>query len=509
LDVRLFHGLNTPIVGLILTVQAAHAGLLIWIAWRLFSRVFLMFAAVILWLSFSPLQLESFFWPAQIGSVLVWASASAAFLLLGTFRAADLKFARQTAGKPVVLGTCLLSAAISTLSSPNGVFVWPVLILQAWVIGLSIRVRMLLTTAGVVMAGAYFWHYEAGPPMGMGAFKALLHPEQSIPVLGMLVAGVITPLSIHAAMIIGCVALALALYILIKVLWYGPPPLLTVYSGLALLALLTLASVVANRISPEFIAEREHLHLLVIPSRYYTTLSFLWAGVAGVSIWMATKNRREWPQLAAAGAMAFALTIGTIAWQIGEAANWRGYFRELDVAGSALIMHVNDPSNSALAEIYPESPLRRNISAWLEKDKLALFSERRAILPGQRVTAADPENGHCRGEAQTVASVNDGVLRITGWALDTRTGRPPQDLVFVDPSGTIVGVARSGRRRPDLKAKLGEQSLDTIGWQGYARGAGEALVVYGVLDGAGHYCRVGQPVFLPNSLFNFLPSTVK
>ena len=201
------------------------------------------------------------------------------------------------------------------------------------------------------------------------------------------------------------------------------------------------------------------------------------------------KNRREWPQLAVLAAIAATLTLGTAWWQIGEAANWRGYYRELDVAGSAVIMQVDDPANSALAEVYPEPGLRLRVSAWLEKEHLGLFAERRGSLLGRRVSAAEIEDGRCRGEAQSVTRVTEGLFRIAGWAVDARTGEPPRDLVFTDHLGQIIGIARSGLRRPDLKGNIDAVPFDTVGWEGYARGS-KQVGVYGALDGDGHYCRV-------------------
>jgi len=72
---------------------------------------------------------------------------------------------------------------------------------------------------------------------------------------------------------------------------------------------------------------------------------------------------------------------------------------------------------------------------------------------------------------QSIVRVSDGVFRIEGWAVDTRSGKPPRDLIFVDRSETIIGIARSGLRRPDLKSKVDAVPLDTVGWQGYVRHA--------------------------------------
>lgn len=493
-DVRFFDGLSSPILALELAIQAAHAALLVWIAWRLFyglSRpVFLILAAVIVQLCFSSLQMENFIWAADPGYLLVWTTATAGFLLLAMYAEA----ARR---RHALLAACFLCGVTSTLSCPNGVFLWPVLLLQAWSLRLNIRVRGLLALIGALTIGIYFRGYDPGPALGMGVKRAILHPEQSIPIVGMLAAATLTSVSVRAATIAGSVALVFAAYILLKVWRYRPPALLTVYGALSVFALLTLAGMMTSRISPEFVAERVRLHLLVFPSRYYTTVFFFWAAIAGISLWMAIKNRREWPQLAGAGSMVAILTVGTLFWQIGEAANWRGYYRELDVAGSALIMHVNDPANPALAQIYPDPGLRNRVSAWLEQGKLAVFSQSRARLPGQRIAAAGVENDRCRGAAQTAARVSDGLFRITGWAVDSHTGRPPRDLVFANRLGIVVGVARSGLRRPDLAGTIGEASPATIGWQGYARAHADVLDVYGVLDRSAHYCRVGPPITLP------------
>lgn len=482
LDVLYFKGLSSPVLALELAIQAAEAGLLAWIAWRLFAErsraVFAIAAAAIVQLCFSSLQLENFMWAADAGYLLVWTSATAAFLLLAVYAG------NKRGG---LLVACVVAGIVSTVSCPNGLLVWPLLVLQAWVLRLSMRVRVVPIAAGVAVIGAYFWRYEPGQALGMGILPALLHPQRSIPILGMLMAGTLTSVSARWAMVVGSLALLSVVYILFKVVRYRPPALLTVYAALALMGLLTLASLVTSRISPEFVESRVRLHLLVLPSRYYTAIFIFWAALGGVSLWMALRNRREWPQLVASVSMIGAMTVGTLWWQIGEAANWRGYYGEIDVAGSALIMHVDDPANPALAQIYPDPGLRDRVSSWLEQRNLAIFSQTRGHLLGQRVTAGERV---CQGQAQDVAIVSNGVYRITGWAMI-----PARDLVIADTQGTVVGIARRGLRRPDLHLHF-----DAPGWQGYARArGGERVTIYGVgvLDGSANFCRIGGPIWLP------------
>jgi hypothetical protein len=88
--------------------------------------------------------------------------------------------------------------------------------------------------------------------------------------------------------------------------------------------------------------------------------------------------------------------------------------------------------------------------------------------------------------------LKNGWLRVTGWIWDRPEKRPPRDLVFVNTSGIVIGLARSGLRRPDLLGKVASQYLDEAGWNGYTTDPGGGPIeVYGVLGEAERYCRIG------------------
>jgi hypothetical protein len=497
LSVVLFSKLNSPIIILTLAIQAAHVALLVFTAWRLFGRlsklVFVIACALLVQFGFSSLQLENFIWPGQVGYILGWACATAAFFLL-----ARTSEAGRTRGV-ILLSATVFVGTVSTLSMPAGVLVWPVLALQSWMLRLTIRMRALVIVAGVFVSIIYFRGYEKGPSMGMGVLSAIRHLDQSIPIVGMMVAAPLTSVSNTLAEVIGSTALLVAIYALAATFRVRPGPVVTVPAALAFFGLLCFLSIVTSRISPEFIMERESLHLLVVPSRYYTFVFLFWSGLLIVSIWLTATHRRQWPQLAVLGSLALVVTVGMSFWETGEAANWRGYYRELDVAGSALIMHVEDPSNRYLTQIYPDPGLRSQMSAWLESRSEALFSERRAHLVGLRVAREDVADGRCRGEIQSIQPLAAGVVRLAGWVEDIEAGGPPRDLVFADQSGLIAGIARSGLRRPDMAGKVGDAPVEAIGWQGYVRvQSGGAITAYGVLDeGKVHYCRIGISPALP------------
>jgi hypothetical protein len=503
-DVQWFSGGNAPLIALNLIFQTGHAVLLAYAAWMLFRRVswpvFLLTAALVFHLSLSALQMENLIWGAQVGYVLVAGSATAAFLLLAIYAGRPGRAsAPKTRGlkECMLLGGCIVAAFISTLSRPDGLLTWPVLVVQASVLRLRAGVRILFTLAGCLAIGAYFWKYEAGAPLGMGVGGAILHPFQSLPIVAMLVVEPISVVSARAGAWLGGVALIFAVYALVKVFRARPrpPAILSVFGAVALFSLATISTLVMGRISPEFIASRGNFPLF--PSRYSTTAFFFWAGMLGISAWLVLQDRRTWPQFAVLGSMILTLTFGTALWQIGEAKNWRAYITELDVASTSLMLGLRDADlpdadRTMLEGIYPDVPLRSEVLSWLQRNSLSFFRERRARFMASSIPPEAWTAGRCEGSVETPVLLKNGWLRVTGWIWDRPEKRPPRDLVFVNTSGIVIGLARSGLRRPDLLGKVASQYLDEAGWNGYTTDPGGGPIeVYGVLGEAERYCRIG------------------
>jgi hypothetical protein len=89
--------------------------------------------------------------------------------------------------------------------------------------------------------------------------------------------------------------------------------------------------------------------------------------------------------------------------------------------------------------------------------------------------------------------LNNGWLRVSGWVWDRLDRHAPRDLVLADASGLVIGLARSGLRRPDLSGKVASAYLDEGGWKGYVTSPRNGPIeVYGVLREPGRYCRVGE-----------------
>ncbi len=187
---------------LTMLLQFAHIGLLIALAWLLFKRspALLMIAiAVILNLMLSPFQMENFTWGMQTMFPLVFVAATAAFLCLPLGN----------------LALCIALGIISSLTMPNGILVWPVLVVQAFYLRQSRRVVAALAAVGTAVMVSYLWHYVRPPELGMGAVGMLRHPIDSIMLLGLIV-GSPFRFTIPLDVAVGIVTLAVTGYLLLR-----------------------------------------------------------------------------------------------------------------------------------------------------------------------------------------------------------------------------------------------------------------------------------------------------
>jgi len=107
-------------------LQFAHIGLLMGVAWLLLGRksspAFLIACVVILNLLLSPFQMWNFTWSTQTMFVLVLLTATSSF--------ACLALAGGKNGR-LFIALAVALAALGTLTMPNGLLVWPVLVLQS------------------------------------------------------------------------------------------------------------------------------------------------------------------------------------------------------------------------------------------------------------------------------------------------------------------------------------------------------------------------------------------
>jgi len=453
---------------LIMTIHVAHMLLLTALAWLLIGRKsrigFALACVVILNLVLSPFQMENLLWSNQVQFVLVYAAATAAFLFLGAARR-NIWFAVPAA----------VSALTATLTMANGLIVWPILILEAWHLRLSRSTIIALAAAGAAILTAYLWHYHA-VAMGMGVGGMIRDPLHALQLLGLLIAGPLDFISIPIGTVVALLALVPMGWLMFDMLRKRSPEqtLATALAALTIFLFLTLVSIVSGRMSPQWF---EALHgAFPIPSRIFTPILLFWTAIALVILYTCWIYVRRPIWLAMYGVLFSVLMFGSVSRQLISAEDWADFFGGTEAVGSSLLLDIPDPQLQTL--LWPSKPQLDEWVAFLREKRLAMFAEPRATWPGKRATDLfQPAAAHCIGGIETTKQLN-GSWRVEGWAWNTDRGAPPTDIILLDTSGMIAGLARGGFRHgyfPGLLMEPGpvpasHASLRHSEFLGYARG---------------------------------------
>ena len=473
------------LVWLTVSIQLAHLVLLIALAWLLFGKrslaCFVVACTVILNLALSPYQMENFLWSNQVQFVLVYAAATASFLLL-------------EAGKRRVLLVVLsvFAALISSYTMANGLLVWPVLVLQALYLGFRRATVIALSLTGALVIASYLWNYQTAA-MGMGLTGMLRDPLHAIFFLGLVLAGPLNLLSIHWGVAVAIVALIPTTYLAIRALRRFPvqPGVVALIASILFLVL-TVASMVAARMSPAWFAALKGTFPL--PSRTFTPICLFWLTVSMLVLYTCWIQQRRPMLLGLYGLFYSALMFTNVQGQLVAAEDWADFFRGCDAVGAAFLLDV--PDEQLLSLIWSNKAAREEGVKFLRQQHLAMFAEPRAAWAGKRVSElfAQAPIDRCIGAIEkTTAS------RVEGWAWDKQTGRSPDEILLADASGRIIGLARGGFRHGYYPGLLMEAQpppashshLRHSEFLGYVRpNADSPMTAYGVLKGEQKVCTI-------------------
>jgi hypothetical protein len=95
-----------------------------------------------------------------------------------------------------------------------------------------------------------------------------------------------------------------------------------------------------------------------------------------------------------------------------------------------------------------------------------------------------------------------GSWRVTGWAWSANASKPPDDILFTDPTGLVIGMARSGLRHGYMPGFLTEPQqpapsharLSGSEWLGYVKEGQDfqwaRVELYGVFLVQGEVCSI-------------------
>ena len=480
---------------LTLTIQFAHIGFLLLLAWLIFrgtSRLLFATACIVIFnLMLCPLQMQNLVWSNQVQYVLVYAAATAAFLLL----AGGERHWAYDAG-------CVAAALIGTYSMANGLLVWPLLALQAMYLRRR-RMAALVTAIGAGVIASYLWHYQA--PMTMGVSGMLRDPLHSIALLGAVLGAPLDYVSVGLGATAAILATLAFGYLAVVALRARPVEArwLSVAVAIVLFLIATSASMVAGRLSPAWLAAvRESFNF---PSRGFTPVCIFWTAISLLALYSSWHRRHRLLFLGFFVAVSGAVMFATFEAQFAVAEDWADVFRTVDAAGSALLLDV--PDEELLAHLWPSKTQRDDRTAFLRSRSLALFSEPRAGWPGRRISElfTVTAGARCIGslEAATrIGSETDPTWRMEGWAWDRQTNSSPADILFTDADGRIVGLARGGLRHAYFPGILPDHPITPMPaehaqhrhseWLGHLRHPSSVISVFGVLPDRRSACLVAK-----------------
>jgi len=479
---------------LTLLFQFVHIALLMALAWLLLGRrppaPFMIAVLAILNLMLSPLQMENFVWGMQTMFPLVFVAATGAFLCLS--------LAGDT-GRGALLALSVACGIVSSYTMPNGILVWPVLAAQAIYLKRKPGVVMAFALAGAVAIGSYLRHYTRPVEFGMGVGGMLRHPVDAAGLLGC-VLGNPLGFSLRGDALAGIVVLALTGYLLVRALrtpvekrrWLSALASILVFSFLGALSL------VAGRLTPKILRAGSNDYL---GGQYFTLICVFWAGTALLALHTIARRKPRVPWICFYGVLFVWVMFSSVPRQLVAADDWADFFLGVDAAGSAILLDA--PDEQLLSRLWPNPAERGERIAFLRQHRLAMFHEPRAGWPGQRVADLFPAPaGLCSGAIERTTSLDGSSWRVQGWAWDTGRSKPPDDILFADLAGSVIGMARGGLRHGYIPGLLIEPQpapppharFPRGEWLGYVRRSGDAawaqVSLYGVFRSEGRVCTI-------------------
>ena len=400
------------------------------------------------WVIFSLRQSENLLWGFQIAVTIS---------VLGVVGAICLLDSRQvTSSRVASAAACAFVASFSFFS---GLLVWPVGAIQLLCArGGRRRLHVFLWCAFALIAFVlYFadYHKPAHHP-SLTAF--LLKPETAIAYAALSV-GQSMATDVNGALGFGVFLLAGQLAALAHLLC-GPRhrAISPIGSSLMLFALATTGSLVVGR-SPMGVEQ-------ALASRYATITGL---GIVGLYLFCLECARARRPgSVAAVGAVIALIGVGTVATLragFREGAAFAAVRREM-----AYILRTHELQNDAtLGKLYPvPANIRANVEE-LQARRWSVFASqyeppsRLARLPTTTAYAIDRVNERALSADRIVEVEASSTVRIAGWAVDTKAGRPAAE-VWVNVDDREL-PALYGGDRPDVARALKQPASRHSGFE--------------------------------------------
>jgi hypothetical protein len=404
-------------------------------------------------------------------------------------------------GRLASLIIAIVAAVIVTYTTANGMLLWPVLVVMAVWLRLPRKRIAAICVAGASSVAIYFMGY-----VFVGEGRALLlvtHPFYSTGFMAILLGAPASYFSNVFGGAIGLTGMVLTMLALVVAVRQRRPPdaVFVVAAGFCLFIVSSALMFAYGRMNPA-----DPTFLKARAERYAMVGLTFWANLVVVSAWLLMRlpRGRQFAWHIATATLTAVLLVVVMGYQQTSERACAARQAMAEEAGIGLENGVQD--REAIKDIYQDPLFVWAETPVLRRRRLSIFAAGRQDWIGRRVSELFQVDSSrlCSGSVQALTAVYYG-FRAEGWASDMRTSRPPEDIVFTNRSGTIVGLGatRTGGypHRPRDRARRPRTDLD---WAGFAR-AGHVsggVQAYAIVGGGKAACPLGTPqqapvVFIP------------
>lgn len=496
-DWFLFRGTNVFLLCSILLLQAGHAWIFIREVrdWRELSKaVRLTVAAIVVTLFFSGANLDNFTWPFQISFILAFYAGTVSIYAL--IRYAEKCGKQKTRAAAGWLAVSAGSGIVATHSLSNGILIWPVLLLTGIVLKLQ---RRVLLSIGIVF-GLVVLQYVSGYQLMAGhadAVEALRHPIRVLAFVGAYLALPLAKIDHMVGAAVGLAVLSAFAWAAFRMVRRRVLPRLVVLSLGVMLYIAAGALVTA--------LGRVAVTLPEASLRYATPVCIFWA--CGLLLALAGPETFRQRSAAVAAVLAAAIT-GLIVTIVPLHLDRCSTFVQLaqTVRDAEVALRADVDAKVPIAAIYPDPSF-----AFALVD--VLRAHHRSLFAGNPIAAGEPlrpeyqvvSQDRCRGTWEfttTLDSAGKPGASASGWAWDNAANRRPDEVLFMDDSRMIRGLAAFTRGREDVAAAFRNGRMASSGWFGFfTRRAQGSYRAYALLSDGRSLCQLSTSAEVPGSLY--------
>lgn len=428
-------------------------------------------AGLLVVLATSWMQSENFTWAFQSQFFLAYLLPLTAFTLLAHAAAT---------GQRGSFWLAWLAGLASAGTMANGVLALPLLVAQAWLLGLRRRDIAVLALTTVVALGLYFHGYHIPVHYDAPESDVARRWWDVLRYLLLYLGGpwyfVLQKAALWPAMLAGALWCVLTLAAAWRVLRQRPP------QPYALALLVLMAYLGATALG----AARGRIILGVeqaLSSRYLTPQWMAWAALLLLSVHL-------WPRRAvgrAALTLYAAVPLALLPAQL-PAARVPDYYVGLRIPALAVQLGVHDLD--LVKQMSYEGARTFELADQARREQLAVFGQpdmRLALAHWSGAAAPQPvPAARCQGHIELLEPVPGvpDVVRVRGWLYDPQRRAVPSLVLLTGADGAGRGAALSGIRRPDVARIMGKPTRFS-GMGGYLQRPAldaSALLLVGWID---------------------------